>query len=83
MDLKSIRSFRIWGISVFDVVTAIVGLVIIFLIAKHFHFPKLDNSNFIWAGILLALPIGIAFHILFGTNTTLNSKLGLSYPPKM
>jgi hypothetical protein len=81
MDLKSIRSYRIFGISIFDIISAMLGLVLVFLIARHFHFPTLSKTNFIVAGIILAIPVGVVFHIIFGTNTTLNAKLGLSYEP--
>jgi hypothetical protein len=77
-SISSLRSYRIFGIALFDLISAMIGLVIIFLIAKHYHFPNLSSIPFILAGILLAIPVGITFHIIFGTNTSLNYKLGLS-----
>jgi hypothetical protein len=77
-SLSSLRSYKIFGISIFDLISAMIGLIIIFLIAKHYHFPNLTSTPFILAGILLAIPVGITFHIIFGTNTSLNYKLGLS-----
>jgi hypothetical protein len=59
-----------------------IGMVLIFLIAKYKHFPKLNQYPFVIAGIMLAIPVGILFHVLFGTNTRLNYILGLSNPPK-
>lgn len=82
MDINSLRSHRIFGIAIFDLVSSMLGLIIIFLIAKHYHFQTLDSWRFIIAGILLAIPLGIIFHIIFGTNTQLNYILGLSGPPK-
>ena len=82
MDLKEIRSRRIFGIALFDLVSAIIGTVIILLIAKWKWFPKLKTVNFVAAGVLLAVPLGIFFHIIVGRDTTLNYKLGLSGEPK-
>jgi len=82
MNLKKIRSHRILGIALFDLLLAIVGTVIILLIAKWKWFPGLKNVNFVIAGILLAIPLGIFFHIIIGKNTTLNYKLGLSKKPR-
>lgn len=81
--MLTIRKYRIFGIALFDLISAIIGLVIILLICKKIHFPSLSNTPFIITGIVLAIPIGIVFHIIFGTNTTLNYKLGLSYKPKI
>ena len=79
--ISDLRKYRIFGISLFDLLTSIIGLIIIFLIAKYFHFKNLKSINFIIAGVLLAIPLGIIFHIIFGTNTTLNYYLGLSNKP--
>lgn len=76
--ISNLRKYRIFGISWFDLITSMIGLIIIFLIAKHFHFKNLKSLNFIIAGILLAIPVGIVFHVIFGTNTSLNYNLGLS-----
>jgi hypothetical protein len=78
----NIRSYRIFGIAIFDLVLSIFGVVFIFLIAKNYKFKNLDTWKFILAGILLTIPIGIVFHIIFGVNTQLNYNLGLSRPPK-
>ncbi len=82
MGLKKIRSYRIFGIALFDLTLAIVGTVVIVLIAKRIWFPRLKVLNFVIAGVLLAIPLGIFVHILFGRDTTLNYKLGLSNAPK-
>jgi hypothetical protein len=79
MNLETIRSYRICGkFAIFDIVTAIFGLCIIFIMARNYYFPELNCINFIIAGILLAIPLGIVFHIVFGINTSLNYILGLS-----
>lgn len=82
MTLENIRSHKIFGLAIFDLVTAIIGMIIIFLIAWKIHYPKLDWWKFVVAAILLAIPVGIVFHILFGVNTKLNYTLGLSNKPK-
>jgi hypothetical protein len=79
--ISDIRKYKIFGISIFDLLSSMIGLVIIFVIAHQSHFKTLNILNFIIAGILLAIPIGIVFHVVFGVNTTLNYRLGLSNKP--
>jgi ABC-type Fe3+-siderophore transport system permease subunit len=81
MDIKQLRSHKIFGLAIFDIITSIIGMVIIFILFWKWHFSKLKVGNFILAGILLALPFGIIIHIIFGINTSLNYKLGLSNKP--
>lgn len=82
MTINDLRKHRIFGIAIFDLLMSMIGLTIILLLAKWKHFPNLPNTPFILAGILLAIPIGIVFHIIFGTNTTLNYRLKLSDKPQ-
>ena len=90
MTITELRKAKIYiplpsgwvGLAIFDIVVSILGLVLIFIICWKIHFPKLNIINFIIAGILLAIPLGIIAHILFGVNTSLNYALGLSYKPK-
>jgi len=77
-----IRKYRIFGIAIFDLVTAIVGTIIIFLLLWKWHFSHKSPWPFVIAGTVLAIPIGIVVHIIFGINTTLNERLGLSDAPK-
>lgn len=79
MDIKELRSHRLFGIALFDLILAFIGTVIILLIARYKWFPSLSIYNFIIAGILLTIPLGIFFHVIFGVNTQLNYTLGLSY----
>ena len=81
MSLQTLRSFKIFGLSIFDIILSIIGIDILFVLARNHFFITLPVKNFIIAGIFLAIPIGITFHILFGKNTTLNYQLGLSYKP--
>ena len=82
MNIQELRQHRIMGISVFDLTTSLLGMIILFLIVWKWHFNKLKPITFIIAAILLAIPFGIIIHIIFGVNTSLNYKLGLSYNPK-
>ena len=82
MNISDLRKHRIFGLAIFDIVTSIIGMVILFLIMWKWHFRKLKPLAFIYAAILLAIPFGIIIHIMFGVNTSLNYKLGLSYNPK-
>ena len=77
----AIRKYRIFGIALFDLVLASVGMVIIFLFARSLHFPKLNPVVFIIAALLVTVPVGSVVHVLFGVNTQLNYDLGLSGKP--
>lgn len=77
----SILKYRIFGLRMLDLVLALVTMIIAFLLAWHYHFPKLDWWKFVLAAVLLTLPLGIVFHTLFGVNTQLSYDLGLSYKP--
>jgi hypothetical protein len=79
--MLAIRKYKIFGLSIFDIVVGVIGTVAIFLGMWRWHFRQLKAWNFVLAGIVLTIPIGIATHILFGVDTTLNYKLGLSGKP--
>lgn len=81
MSLKQLRSYRIFDIAIFDVLSSMIFFSIIFIVSQRHYYPKLDWKKFILAAVLLAIPIGIVFHILFGVNTQLNYVLGLSNKP--
>jgi len=83
VSLTELRSCRIFGSAVFDFVASVVGVVIVLLIAKYFrdNLKDLPIVNFVFISFVLALPLGIFVHILFGVNTALNYKLGLSQKP--
>ena len=77
----SIRSYKIFGLSAIDLVLSLIGMIIVFFIAHKVFFNNLDLWKFILAAVLLTIPLGILFHAVFGVNTTLNYKLGLSNKP--
>jgi len=79
--MLQIRKYKIFGLAAFDLILAMVGMVILFLLMKKWHFPKLNTWNFVFAAIFLTIPVGIVTHVIFGINTTLNMKLGLSGVP--
>ncbi len=69
-----IRDFRIYGIAVIDVVASLF----IFYIAMIYLYPDM-KGKYLYA--LLAIPLGIIVHYMFGVKTTLNNYLGLSVKP--
>ena len=73
--ITTLRKPRIFKIALFDVITSILGLFMIF----KFIF-KIKHSFLI--AILLTFPIGILVHYVFKIPTTLNYYLGLSKKPK-
>jgi ABC-type Fe3+-siderophore transport system permease subunit len=78
MDIKTLRSYRLYNIAMFDVVFGIIGTVLLLLLFKE---KGKSSTNYIIAGVLLTIPLGIFVHILFKVNTELNYKLGLSDKP--
>ena len=76
-----IRKHRFYGIAIFDLVSSFIGVIIIFLVVWKWRFQNLNPMIFVIAAILLTIPIGIFFHVIFGVNTTLNKRLGLSNTP--
>jgi hypothetical protein len=78
MTLQKLRSYKIFDIAVFDLVISFIGIVLLFFISWKVHFKHQDIKKFIIAGIICTIPISITFHVLFGVNTALNYKLGLS-----
>ena len=81
MDLKTLRSHRIFGISLFDLLVSMIGTIALFIWCWWKHFNTLYIWRFILAAIILTIPIGIVIHIIFGINTHLNYTLGLSKKP--
>ena len=81
MSITELRSYRIMNIAVIDVVLSIIGLIVVFLLARKKWYPELDIKSFIIAPIFLAIPIGIFVHLIFGINTQLNYYIGLSEKP--
>jgi len=76
-----IRKYRFFGIAIFDLVSSFIGVILIFLLLWRVYFKNLNPLNFVIAAIILTIPIGIFSHVIFGVNTTLNNRLGLSDPP--
>jgi hypothetical protein len=81
MNIQQLRQYRIFGLALFDLVTSFVGLILIFLFAWKMSFSNLNPLIFILFAIILTIPVGIAFHVVFGVNTSLNYQLGLSNKP--
>ena len=77
------KRLRLFGISIIDLLAGVIGMVIIFLLAHHYHFKDMNGWPFVIAAVLLTIPLGIIFHVIFGVNTKINSILGLSHAPKV
>ena len=69
--IQTFREHRIGGISLFDLILAIIAMELLF---RYYNYKK-------WTGALYTIPIGILTHAIFGINTTLNYKLGISDIP--
>jgi hypothetical protein len=78
--IQELRKYRIGGIALFDLILSFVGMILLFLICWYVWFRNLHWWVFVLAAIILTIPTGILFHVIFGSNTTLNNKLGLSNP---
>lgn len=69
--LDYLRSFRLGGIALFDLITAFAGMVLLAYILHKVWFPKSNLKMFIFVAILLTIPVGMVFHWLFGVKTKL------------
>jgi hypothetical protein len=69
MDVINIlRQYRIGPFTIFDVVTAYVGIYLLApLLAKIFYKLHINISRSGW--IWLTLPIAVVFHLIFHQNT--------------
>jgi hypothetical protein len=81
MSLQNFRSYKIFGLAIFDLSISFIFMIVIFMVAWRTHFKRLKWWKFLLAAILVTIPIGITFHVLFGVNTQLNYDLGLSNKP--
>jgi len=81
MSLQNLRRPRVCGLVVFDTLLALIGLIIVFIIAWKVYFSKLPFMNFVAVSVFILFPLAIFSHILVGVNTHLNYNLGLSYKP--
>lgn len=72
--IKELRRYKIGGLAIFDLVFAIVGMV---LLAGWLGYKEYRVQ-----AALLAIPVGIVVHKLLGVKTALNYKLGLSEKPE-
>jgi hypothetical protein len=70
--IDELRSFRIGGIAVFDVVASMYGCGAL---------NKRYGTGSFKHGALAAIPLGVAVHWLLGINTQLNNYLGISDAP--
>ncbi len=71
--LAYMRSFRVFGIAMFDLVMATLGLYAI-------AYSLVLKSPMLWA-LVWVLPVSVVAHVIKGTPTMLNYYLGLSTEP--
>jgi hypothetical protein len=79
------RSKRFLGMSSFDLFLSMILSSTILTLSNAFINTKRNKPvhypNLIFFGAFSAIPLGIYFHALFGVDTFLNWKLGLSEKP--
>jgi glycopeptide antibiotics resistance protein len=80
--MDNIRDYRIFGVAIFDLVLASIGVVLLMLIFRQTFRPKSPALPYILAGLVVVIPIGIFVHAAFDVKTHLNWKLGLSAKPE-
>lgn len=74
MDIEYLRSFRIVGFAIFDFVVSFLGIFILSpLLSKLFSFMHISIPKKNW--IFLTLPIGVLFHLIFGSITPMTKDL--------
>ena len=69
MSIQDLRSHKIFGLAIFDLSMAFIGVIMLFMIAWRVHFKELDWWKFLLAAIIVTIPLSITFHVLFGVNT--------------
>jgi hypothetical protein len=67
--IKTLRTPRLFGMAIFDLVGSIVGTE--FVTYKLLGFKK-------YTGAILAVPLGIVVHKVLNIDTELNRKLGIN-----
>ena len=67
--MDQIRSHRLFGIALFDLISSFVGAWLI----DHFLLKLSDKAKPVY--YLSVIPLGILVHILFNQKTFLNSKV--------
>ena len=79
--ITKLRSHRLFDIALFDVIGSILGIMIIIAIAQNHFRGSYHWKESLIAGLICALPLGIFFHAITGTNSMLNYILNLSEMP--
>ena len=81
MLVEELRKYKIFDLALFDLLVAMIFMISLFIVLWRLRYPNLDRRRFVITGILLTIPMGILFHVIFGINTELNYRLGLSNKP--
>ena len=77
MILQQLRSYRIYGIALFDLFTAVIG---IFMFTYIVSSTLTYSQRLLWS-VVFVIPVGVATHFILGIPTTLNYYLGISRLP--
>ena len=75
--IQKLRKNRIGGLAVFDIATALLGMIAVALLLRKYFFPKYDLYKTVGIAVVLTFPVAILVHYALGIQTTLNTKLGL------
>ena len=75
--IEKLRSFRIKGIALFDLVGSFLIMILIAILLHRTVLSGYDRNKLILVFVILTIPLGIVTHYAFGIKTTLNKYIGL------
>lgn len=67
VSLQSLRSVRLLNVALFDVIVSAIGL---WFVSRRLH-----NDIEWWRALVLAIPVGVLVHIVFGISTPLTDEI--------
>ena len=74
MDVEYLRSFRLGGYAIFDMLSAFLGIYLLSpWLTRVFLKIGLVVPKKNW--LILTLPLGVLFHLLFGAKTLMTERL--------
>ena len=71
--IDEMRRVRIANIAIFDLVSSIIGMVLLSMWLRTKYFKTTNIYLVVIIGILLTIPVGIVVHKIFGIKTTINN----------
>lgn len=75
------QKYRVFDIALFDLVSSMIAVGLIMMLAVWIRNPEFNLFPAFLIGCVIAIPIGIFVHVIFGVNTQLNYVLGLCEKP--